>query len=401
MISVGDALGRILGAAKPLGSENVLLAEALGRVLAEPVVARCTQPPDDLSAMDGYAVRAADVDAAPVELRLIGEAPAGAPFAGVLQEGQALRIFTGGTVPDGADTIIIQEHTIAGAKGRVRIEKGSPAGRHIRRKGLDFKAGETVLEAGVRLGSRQIALAAAANVPEIMAGRRPVVAFLATGSELAAPGSKLAPGHIANSNSPLLAAMIIKRGGVAKDLGTIGDDPQELRAALEGLEGADMLVTIGGASVGDYDLVQETLSEIGLTVDFWKIAMRPGKPLIFGDFGGIPMIGLPGNPVSAAVCTIVYLLPALDRMQGAARLGIEEVTARLCGELPENGPRQAYLRASYAPGPDGVPEVTPFPLQDSSALKSFSEAGALIVRPPDAPALVAGDAVPVLPLEDL
>ena len=401
MISVGDALGRILGAAKPLGSENVLLAEALGRVLAEPVVARCTQPPDDLSAMDGYAVRAADVDAAPVELRLIGEAPAGAPFAGVLQEGQALRIFTGGTVPDGADTIIIQEHTTAGAKGRVRIEKGSSAGRHIRRKGLDFKAGEMVLEAGVRLGSRQIALAAAANVPEIMAGRRPVVAFLATGSELAAPGSKLAPGHIANSNSPLLAAMIVKRGGVAKDLGTIGDDPQELRAALEGLEGADMLVTIGGASVGDYDLVQETLSEIGLTVDFWKIAMRPGKPLIFGDFGGIPMIGMPGNPVSAAVCTIVYLLPALDRMQGAARLGIEEVTARLCGELPENGPRQAYLRASYASGPDGVPEVTPFPLQDSSALKSFSEAGALIVRPPDASALVAGDPVPVLPLEDL
>ena len=401
MISVGDALGRILGAAKPLGSEGVPLAEALGRVLAEPVVARCTQPPDDLSAMDGYAVRAADVAAVPIELRLIGEAPAGAPFAGVLREGQALRIFTGGALPDGADTIVIQEHTIAGTEGRVRIEKGSPAGRHIRRKGFDFKAGETVLEAGVRLGSRQIALAAAANMPELTVGRRPVVAILATGSELAAPGSELAAGQIANSNTPLLAAMVARRGGVAKDLGTIGDDPQELRAALEGLEGADMLVTIGGASVGDYDLVQETLSEIGLTVDFWKIAMRPGKPLIFGDFGGIPMIGMPGNPVSAAVCAIVYLLPALDRMQGAAKPGLEEVTARLCGELPENGPRQAYLRAGYEIGPDGLPEVTPYPLQDSSALKNLSEAGALIVRPPDAPALVAGDAVPVLPLENL
>ena len=401
MISVGDALGRILGAAKPLGSESVPLAEALGRVLAEPVVARCTQPPDDLSAMDGYAVRAADVAMVPVELRLIGEAPAGAPFAGRVEAGQALRIFTGGTLPDGADTIVIQEHTSAGAEGRVRIEKGAAEGRHIRRKGLDFKAGETVLEAGGRLGSRQIALAAAANVPELTVGRRPVVAILATGSELAAPGSELAPGHIANSNTPLLAAMVARRGGVAKDLGTIGDDPGELKAALDGLEGADMLVTIGGASVGDYDLVQETLSEIGLTVDFWKIAMRPGKPLIFGDFNGIPMIGLPGNPVSAAVCAIVYLLPALDRMQGAALPGIEEVSARLQGELPENGPRQAYLRAGYGPGPDGLPEVTPMSLQDSSALKSFSEAGALIVRRPAAPAVSAGDSVPVLPLEDL
>ena len=401
MISVGDALGRILSAAKPLGSQSVSLAEALGRVLSEPVVARCTQPPDDLSAMDGYAVRAADVAAAPLELRLIGEAPAGAPFAGIVKAGQALRIFTGGAVPDGADTIVIQEHTIAGAEGWVRIEQAAAEGRHIRRKGFDFKAGETVLEAGGRLGSRQIALAAAANVPELTVGRRPVVAILTTGSELEAPGSKLAPGHIANSNTPLLAAMVVRRGGVAKDLGTIGDDSQELKAALEGLEGADMLVTIGGASVGDHDLVQETLSEIGLTVDFWKIAMRPGKPLIFGDFGGIPMIGLPGNPVSAAVCTIVYLLPALDRMQGASRLGVEEVTARLQGDLPENGPRQAYLRAGYATSSDGVPEATPMPVQDSSALKSLSEAGALIVRPPGAPALVAGDLVPVLPLEGL
>ncbi len=396
MLSVAEARERILSALKPLPAEQTGVAEALGRVLAENIVSRRTQPPTAVSAMDGYAVRAADVARVPVTLKVIGQAPAGSAFAGSVGAGEAVRIFTGGPVPDGADAIVMQEDTQS-RDGEVTIEQPSPEGRFIRPAGLDFREGEVGLTAGRVLSARDVGLAAAMNVPWLMVRRRPRVAILATGDEIAMPGEPLGPNQIVSSNSLALSALVRVFGGAPFMLGIAPDDREALASMAAGATGADLLLISGGASVGDHDLVRSVLGEIGFELDFWKIAMRPGKPLIFGRIGDTPVLGLPGNPVSALVCAMIYLRPALAHMLGIANAGQASPTARLAEPLEENDERQDYLRARLSGDGDGGLTVTPFPRQDSSMLAMLAGADCLIVRPPRAPAALAGETVEVMP----
>jgi molybdopterin molybdotransferase len=400
MKSVDDARRTIVAAMTPVPPEQVSLADALGRVLAAPVAARRTQPPVAVSAMDGYAVQSADVARLPATLRIIGYAPAGAAFAGRLGPGEAVRIFTGAPVPDGADAIVIQENTTV-ADDRVTVVGGAAApGRFIRAAGLDFAAGDELLAAGTVLSSRDIGLAAAMNVPWLMVRRRPRVALLSTGDEVVMPGDPIGESQIVSSNGLALAAFVTAEGGAPTDLGIAPDSADALRAMAAGAAGADLLVTTGGASVGDHDLVQSVLGEAGLEVEFWRIAMRPGKPLIFGRLGETAFLGLPGNPVSALVCALIYLRPALRALSGidADHLSEGPISVVLGSDLPENDERQDYLRARLTRGPDGLPVATPFARQDSAMFALLARADGLIVRPPFAPAARAGETVPLLPL---
>ena len=395
MISVDDARDRILAGLKPTPAETVAVSAAAGRVLATDVAARATQPPVAVSAMDGYAVRAADVAATPATLRVIGEVPAGGQFAGTVGAGDAVRIFTGAAVPAGADAVVIQEDTDRDGDA-LTVKETAAAGAFVRPAGLDFAAGDDLLSAGRVLTARDVGLAAAMDVPWLAVRRRPRVALLATGDEIVMPGEPKGPAHITSSNTFALSALVTASGGEAVTLGIARDNPESLSALAAAARGADLLVTTGGASVGDHDLVQAVLGEHGLDIDFWRIAMRPGKPLMFGQFNGVPMLGLPGNPVSTVVCGLVFLRPALRHMLGVAA---EETTrtATLGRDLPANDRRQDYLRASLTPGDDGRPVATPFDVQDSSMLATLARADALVVRPPNAPAIAAGEAVPILP----
>ena len=399
MISVAEARSRIVGRFAPLPAEIVPLSAAVGRVLARDVAARLTQPPLAVSAMDGYAVRAADAQSPGARLRLIGEAPAGRPFDGAVTAGTAVRIFTGGPVPAGADAILIQENTEP-AGDSVIVTEPVTGGRYIRRAGLDFSAGEILLPAGRVLRPRDIGLAAAANAPWLPVVRKPVVAILATGDEIVLPGDPIGTGQIVSSNSWALAAFVERNGGAAQNLGIAGDDPAALQAAVSGMERADLLVTTGGASVGDHDLIQPALGAIGLKVDFWKIAMRPGKPLIFGaleqDKATTPFLGLPGNPVSALVCALMFMAPVLQRLLGRLAEGPPTETATLGTDLPANDEREDYLRATLSTVDGGRAVTTPFAKQDSSMLSRLAAADALIVRPPHAPPAAAGDPVTII-----
>ena len=398
MITVEEALARITGAIAPLAPEQVALTTAVGRVLAEDVAARRTQPPSAVSAMDGYAVRSADVAELPARLRVIGEVSAGTAFAGRIEAGEALRIFTGAPVPDGADAIVIQENTERDGDVVAVVDGTAPAGRYVRPAGLDFGAGETLLKAGRVLTARDVGLAAAMNVPWLKVRRRPRIALLATGDEVVMPGDPLGPHQIVSSNMLALAAFITANGGTSTDLGIAPDEADGLRAMAAGAHGADMLVTSGGASVGDHDLVQSVLGDIGLKVDFWRIAMRPGKPLIFGHIGPTLLLGLPGNPVSAMVCAIIFLAPALHAMLGIEAETRPQLTAVLGADLAENDERQDYLRARLSTRDDGTLQATAFEKQDSSVLSGLAHADGLIVRPPFAPAAATGTPVRVIPL---
>ncbi len=399
MISVDEARARILARLQPLPAEIVPLAEAWARVTAAPVLARLTQPPADVSAMDGYALRASDGGAGAV-LTVIGSAPAGHPFYGDVGPGQAVRIFTGSVVPTGADAILLQED--ASREGEtVRVNEAVRAGRHIRRAGQDFTAGDTVVLSGRRLTARDIGLAAAANHPWLAVHRRPRIALLATGDEIAMPGEPLPPGGIVSSNSHALAALVRSAGGDPIVLPVARDDRAAIAAVADAAAGADMLVTTGGASVGEHDLVAEGLGSRGLEVDFWKIAMRPGKPLMFGHLGQTPVIGLPGNPVSAMVCAVLFLLPALARLCGLPGEPPAVTGAVLGAPLVANDARADHLRASLRHGPAGELVATAFPIQDSGMLRRLAQADALIVRPPHAPALPEGASVAVIRLDSL
>ena len=400
MISVEEALNRILaGIGGPMPAEEVPLTAGLGRILAEDVTARLTQPPVAVSAMDGYAVRAVDVATVPARLTVIGMAPAGRPFNGSVGPGQAVRIFTGAAVPDGADAVVIQEDTEA-AGDIVTVREGVPAGRFIRPAGLDFQAGSVGLTAGKRLTSRDIGLAAAMNRPWLRLRRRPRVAILSTGDELVNPGESPQAGQIVSSNAFGLAAFVTAEGGEPLMLGISPDDPQQLLQSIEAAAGADLLVTSGGASVGEHDLIANALGAAGMELDFWKIAMRPGKPLLFGRLGRMPVLGLPGNPVSSLVCAIVFLRPALAAMLGQKAGGSSETTARLGRDLPENDRRQDYLRSELTVDPNGL-VATPFERQDSAMLSLLVRAGCLVIRPPHAAAARAGEAVKILRLDGL
>jgi molybdopterin molybdotransferase len=399
MLSVEDARARILGALSATPAETLPLPAAWGRVLARPVLSRVTQPPADVSAMDGYAVRAADA-AEGASLIVIGTAPAGHPFEGSVGTGEAVRIFTGGILPDGADSILLQEDAEA-TEGRVRVTEAVRQGRWVRPRGLDFAAGEEVLPAGRRLTARDIGLAAAANIPWLAVHRAPRIGILATGDEIALPGDPIPAGGIVSSNAHALAALVRAGGGDPLVLPIAPDDTRAIAEAAAAARACDLLVTTGGASVGDHDLVQSALGPQGFALDFWKIAMRPGKPLIWGRLGPTPVLGLPGNPVSALVCSVLFLLPALDRLSGLPGGPPRTIRALTGAALPANDKRFDHLRAMLEPGADGVPIATPFPVQDSSMMKTLARADALILRAPGAPALSAGAAVSVIPLGEL
>lgn len=399
MISVAEARARILAGLSPTAAETISLLEAHSRVLAAPLTARLSNPPADVSAMDGYAVRAADATAG-ARLRLIGAAPAGHPFAGALSAGETVRLFTGSVVPEGADAILIQENATA-AGDWVTVREAPPAGRHIRRQGGDFALGETVAEAGQRLHPRLIGLAAAAGHPWVSARRKPRIVLLCTGDEIALPGEPLPPGGVVSSNGPALAALVRAAGGEPVLLPRVPDDLGAIAAAAEAARGADMLVTTGGASVGDHDLVQSGLAAAGLRLDFWRIAMRPGKPLMHGRLGDLPMLGLPGNPVSALVCGVLFLVPAIERLLGLAGEPPAAEPVRLGAALPANDIREDYIRASLLVREDGGWAAYPYQTQDSGQISRLAAADALLVRPPQAPALPAGAMVPAIRLAPL
>jgi molybdopterin molybdotransferase len=368
-------------------------------VLAEDVAALRTQPPADLSAMDGYAVRAADVAKVPVTLNVIGEVAAGHPFEGTVETGEAARIFTGGVVPPGADAIVIQENT-ARDGDRVTVKTPSPAGRHIRRAGLDFTAGQVLLPRGHRLSDRDLMLAAAMSHPTVPVHRRPKVAVLGTGDELKAPGSVLGPGEIVYSNGYALMALARNEGAEVVDLGIVPDQVEATVATIRRARqsAADVLLTTGGASVGDYDLIQRGLSAEGLALSFWRVALRPGRPMMHGQLGAMHVLGLPGNPVSAYVCAVLFLVPLLRRLAGRSDFAANPESAVLGLDLPENDERADYLRATVAPGPDGTPVATPVRVQDSSMMAALAKADCLVIREPFAPAAAAGSRCAILRL---
>ncbi len=398
MISVAEAQARIVAGLRATPAEIVALAEACLRVLAAPVAARRTQPPADVSAMDGYALRAADARAGSV-LHVIGEAPAGHPLAARIGEGEAVRLYTGSVVPEGADAIVIQEDTERHG-AQVTIREAASAGRHIRRTGQDFLEGDTLLHPGRRLSPRDIGLAAAADHPWLAVHRRPRVAILATGDEVALPGERVPPGGIVSSNAHALAALVSGSGGVPVLLPIARDTVAAIAAAADAASGADLLVTTGGASVGDHDLLQAGLGRRGLALDFWTVAMRPGKPLMFGSLGALPVLGLPGNPVSALVCGLLFLIPALRRLSGLPDAKLTPARARLGAAMGQNDRREDYVRARLEVRPDGALVAIPFERQDSSMLRLLADADALIVRPPHAPPAAAGAEVEILRLDE-
>ncbi len=398
LMPVADALAAVLAGAEPLSEELVALDAAHGRLLARDVAARRTQPPQAMSAMDGFALRAAD---APLNARLkvIGEVAAGRPFGGRIGAGEAARIFTGGVIPDGADAVVIQEDTVTEA-GLVTIKEAARPGRHIRPAGVDFREGEVLLCRGTRLSDRDLSLAAAMNYPELPVRRRPKVAILATGDELVMPGSLPGPGQIVYSNGYSLRALARTEGADTIDLGIAADTVEAttsgIRAARQA--GADILVTTGGASVGDHDLVKPSLEAEGCSIAFWKIAMRPGKPMMHGRLGPMRVIGLPGNPVSAYVCGFLFLAPLIRALLGARLIHHERDTALLGRDVGANDMREDYLRARLERRADGSLIATPVDNQDSSLLANLAAAQALLIRAPFAPAAVAGSPCTILRL---
>jgi molybdopterin molybdotransferase len=400
LMPVAEALARVLKDAAPLPAETAPLAQAHGRVLAQDVTALRTQPPSDVSAMDGYAVRAADVASTPATLRVIGEVAAGRPFGGTVGAGEAARIFTGGVLPAGADTVVIQENTSRDGD-RVLVSTCAGQGRNVRPKGLDFAADAVLLAKSRRLSDRDLSLAAAMNHPALPVHRAPKVAVLATGDELIMPGTTPSAGEIVYSNGFATMALVRREGCAVVDLGIAPDRLPETVAAIRAAvtSRADILVTSGGASVGDYDLVQKALTDEGLALSFWKIAMRPGRPMLHGRLGAMHVLGLPGNPVSSYVCAFLFLVPLIRRLTGRADIDRVPESAVLGCDLPENDERADYLRSALVSSPDGSLIATPFRLQDSSMLVPLAQADCLLIREPHAPPARAGDECRILKLD--
>jgi molybdopterin molybdotransferase len=398
-MSVAEALSRVLAGAEPLPAEAAPLIDAHGRVLTDDLKALRTQPPASMSAMDGYAVRSPDVAQVPARLKVIGEVAAGHPFDGNVAPGEAARIFTGGVLPPGTDTIVIQENT-AREGDTVLVTTGSGKGKHVRVAGLDFAQGAALLPKGHRLSDRDLALAAAMNHPTLPVHRRPKVAVLATGDELVMPGVTPGFGEIVYSNGYATMALARREGCDVIDLGIAPDRVDATVAAVRRarVQSPDILVTSGGASVGDYDLVQKALAAEGLALSFWKVALRPGRPMMHGRLGDMHVLGLPGNPVSAYVCAVLFLVPLIRRLAGRSDFEPVLEPAVLGCDLPANDERADYLRATLARGPEGLPVATPAPVQDSSMLAPLARADCLLVRAPHAPAAKAGSRCDILTL---
>jgi len=399
LMPVTDALAAILAGAEPLGEEMVALEAAHHRVLARDLAAKRTQPPQAMSAMDGYAVRAADAARVNVRLTVIGEVAAGRPFDRAIAPGEAARIFTGGVIPDGADAVVIQEDTIADGSA-ITIAEAAAQGRHIRPAGVDFREGDVLLSAGSRLTERDLSLAASMNYPELPVQRRPRVALLATGDELVMPGSTPGPGQIVYSNGFALRALARAEGAETVDLGIAADTKEATTAGIRRAcdLGADLLVTTGGASVGDHDLVKESLEAENVRIAFWKIAMRPGKPMMHGRLGAMRVIGVPGNPVSSYVCTLLFVVPLIRALSGCKVIHHVREPALLGRDVGANDVREDYLRARLDERDDGALVATPVNRQDSSLLSNLAAAQALVIRAPYAEPAKAGSPCEILRL---
>jgi molybdopterin molybdotransferase len=345
--------------------------------------------------MDGYAVIAADIAAAPARLKIVGQAPAGGRYEASLARGEAVRIFTGAPLPDGEDSVVIQENTVRDGDWVV-VNAAGTVGRHVRPAGLDFRVGEILIPADRRLTARHIGLAAAMNYPWLTVRRRPRVAILPTGDEIVLPGDPIGPNQIVSSNSLAIAALVATAGAQPIQLGIAADNADHLRSIAAGAATADLLVTSGGASVGEHDLVRDVLGAGGADLDFWKIAMRPGKPLMFGRFGVTPLIGLPGNPVSAIICAMLFVIPAIERLQGLADIPDMTEPAFAGVGLAANDERRDYLRAALRRGEDGRLLAFPAMPQDSSMMRALADADGLIVRAPHDPAVAAGAPLSVI-----
>ena len=400
MIPVAEALEKILTGVMPLGPEQVGLRFASGRTLAQSLSASLTHPPFDASSMDGYAVRAGDVGKGPTTLAVIGESAAGRPFGGTVGPGQTVRIFTGAVVPDGADTVVIQEDVRVDGH-TVTFKETPKRGQNIRPRGQDFHEGDPILQRGRCLNARDILLAASSGYAILSVVRRPVVAILATGDELVEPSDRPGPGQIISSNSYGLASLIEAAGGGVKMLGIALDDSEDLARKLRDAETADILVTTGGASVGDHDLVRPALEAAGCTLHFYKIAMRPGKPMFFGtrtgQNGTQRVLGLPGNPLSAMIGARVFLQPLIASILGRSDT-LTTVKAELAEPLAANGPRDHYMRAVLN-SETTPPRVSPLPNQDSSLVSALSSANCLIIVPANTPAMPVGSTVTVMALD--
>ena len=401
LMPVADALSAILAGAEPLAEEMVALDAAYHRTLARDLAARRTQPPQAMSAMDGYAVRAADASDLNARLKVIGEVAAGRPFEGKVGANEAVRIFTGGVIPAGADAVVIQEDTRTEGD-TIEITEAARAGRHVRPAGADFREGDVLLAGGRRLTDRDLSLAASMNYPELPVRRRPKVALLATGDELVMPGTSPGPGQIVYSNGYALRALARAEGAETIDLGIAGDT---LAATVAGIRrarevGANILITTGGASVGDHDLVKASLEAEGVTMAFWRIAMRPGKPMMHGRLGAMRVIGLPGNPVSSYVCALLFLIPLIRSLSGRADVHPVREEALLGRDLAANDQREDYLRARLEERDDGALIATPVTRQDSSLLGNLAAADVLVIRPPFAPAAPKGERCEILRLPE-
>ena len=400
LLSVDEARHRILSGVQILSQETISLQHAQGRLLARALSARRTQPPVDVSAMDGYALRTEDL-AKPNGLRLIGESAAGHGFEGLLGEGETVRIFTGAPVPKGADAVLLQENALRSEDGMIHPRESVLSGENIREKGLDFSEGQAALSAGSILGPAELALAAAMNHAEVPVVRRPRIAIMASGDELVRPGKNPGPSQIIACNSFAVAGLARDAGGEVIDLGLFKDDLEQLQLGISQARAlkVDILVTLGGASVGDHDLLRPALLEQGMKLDFWRIAMRPGKPLIYGSLGDMRILGLPGNPVAAFVCSLVFLCPLIRAMQGDPQASEVQMEPAIIGlDLPANKSRRDYMRASLTRDAENRLIATPQPLQDSSLLTELTQSQALLVREAGASALMKGDPCSIIRL---